>query len=645
MLKVLYAAIVSIVCFRFSPEVNLISNLDPSWRYAINIFHSEPDPLLWGSKVIFTYGPLGFVFNPMPVASDVKISLIFWITSALLVCLLFVYILFSKKLEHINSRRTNLFFSFILFYSGAYIFGGFISTYITSFMILCLLALCWETGRIKFFVLAAMLSVLSMFLKFNSGASDFISLLAFSILVILHRRRTVINYILILCAVPLLFAACFLIYNPDLNELVYYIRGAYEISAGYNSAMSVPINSILYVANFIVLIILFLFLLRTFDFHKIKHSNSIDYILIFAVSVFAAFKHSFVRADHYRIFISTLCIYGAVYVLFMKHELAESFGTSRAMKKLMCIFFVITLIITPDVHNKARDYLIRNFATDNRTTIITHNFYRLVRTSLLNPVHELCNAVKNVKDSGSLALKDVRQRKLPEDFKAAIQDSKTTVYPWLISYRHDISNFVPMPICQAYSAYTSWLDNMNAKFFSDDDTAPRFIVFNLDAIDNRFPLIECPATWLEIFRHYRINRISGKEFLLERSKARELKAKEISTQRYSRNGTISIPSTKNYCLMRINLKLNLLGQLAKILYKIPYVNMRVEFTDGRIITKRVLIETLANETLISSLPLDEESFTAVMSGDRQVNRVKAFTLEGPGLKWYNSSMEVTFTEI
>ena len=185
MLKVLYIALASIICFRFHTITSLVSNLDPSWVYALNIFHF--DGIVWGSKFIFTYGPLGFVFEPMPIGSNVMISLIFWFVSTAAVFLLFLYVLFSKSMGHINSRGTNLFLSFLLLYAGAYIFGRFTSTYITSFLILCLLVLCWDTKQIKFFIAAALLSVLSMFLKFNSGASDFITLLIFAGLTILLR--------------------------------------------------------------------------------------------------------------------------------------------------------------------------------------------------------------------------------------------------------------------------------------------------------------------------------------------------------------------------------------------------------------------------------------------------------------------------
>ena len=118
----------------------------------------------------------------------------------------------------------------------------------------------------------------------------------------------------------------------------------------------------------------------------------------------------------------------------------------------------------------------------------------------------------------------------------------------------------------------------------------------------------------------------------------------LITREFPSDETVIIPDA-DYCLMRLELPLSLLGHLAEIFYCIPRLNMRVEFQDGRVITKRVIAGVLSNETMISPLPEDEDSFEAVMAGDSKAGKVKSIRLEGPGLKYYAPEMKITFMEM
>ena len=73
--------------------------------------------------------------------------------------------------------------------------------------------------------------------------------------------------------------------------------------------------------------------------------------------------------------------------------------------------------------------------------------------------------------------------------------------------------------------------------------------------------------------------------------------------------------------------------------------MRIEFADGREITKRVIVGVLENETIINPFHDDEEAFSLMMAGDFEAGNVKSLRLEGPGLKYYAGTMKVKFSEI
>ena len=90
--------------------------------------------------------------------------------------------------------------------------------------------------------------------------------------------------------------------------------------------------------------------------------------------------------------------------------------------------------------------------------------------------------------------------------------------------------------------------------------------------------------------------------------------------------------------MNVNMNLNLTGKFMKMLYKIPAVLMTAEFEDGRVITKRVLPEVLKNDTIISSLLLDDNDFAQFMNGDMNTGKVKSIQFTGDGIKYYSDEI-------
>ena len=62
-------------------------------------------------------------------------------------------------------------------------------------------------------------------------------------------------------------------------------------------------------------------------------------------------------------------------------------------------------------------------------------------------------------------------------------------------------HFDPLPVIQDYSAYTSYLDQLDRSYLGTPE-APRFILRSPGAIDGRNPVFEPPATQLAIECHY-----------------------------------------------------------------------------------------------------------------------------------------------
>jgi len=65
------------------------TGLDPSWLFGINYFFAHS--IQFGSEVVFTYGPLGFLSHAVPIGNNFEIALFFWTA----VQFIFLWLLFS----------------------------------------------------------------------------------------------------------------------------------------------------------------------------------------------------------------------------------------------------------------------------------------------------------------------------------------------------------------------------------------------------------------------------------------------------------------------------------------------------------------------------------------------------------------------
>lgn len=212
------------------------SGLDPSWFYGLNLAYNRS--ILWGSRFIFTYGPLGALLVPVRLGNIPVLSLIFWIVIASAAVSCYGYILFSERMKVFGARSTNIFVSMLMLYIGAFPLGFYPAEYILSFILMLLLSICYVNRSFILFVLASILSVLSVFFKFSLGPLCLMTMAVFTAIIFVRNREDAKKYIIVLLCIPAAIYLGFLIYNPSLTELYYYFKGAYEISSGYISAMS-----------------------------------------------------------------------------------------------------------------------------------------------------------------------------------------------------------------------------------------------------------------------------------------------------------------------------------------------------------------------------------------------------------------------
>ncbi len=288
--------------------------LDPSWDFAMNYFADKG--FKFGSDVIWTYGPMGYLIGSMDIGSNLMQGIIFQ---------LFLWIFFTGLLGYVilklNVSLGRLFVFLILFECGHLVFYlGFSGLdYFISFITLMLFSLSlFVRRRFVPFFLALCFITAGLFIKFNSLLFNF-SALGIYLLILFHENKNkgAMASGFALVFIPMSFAICYLLYNPSITGMSGYLKGMYEVARGYNSVMSLKgrMMDFYIVAGFGLLYALTMIVLYA------TRQKSFYLSIIFVGPFFAVFKHGFVRQDsHTVVFFSFVLLLFGIIILFTERR-------------------------------------------------------------------------------------------------------------------------------------------------------------------------------------------------------------------------------------------------------------------------------------------------------------------------------------
>lgn len=583
--------------------ISFNSGLDASWAIAINwvINHGYK----FGKDIVFNYGPLGFLTVISADKLNLIIGLIFWI----ILWGIQGYVLI-RSIKTFNITNKILISSLII-----YLFSQRnLAEYYYMYLILLIIAYLWKCNSKDKLILYLLdfLIAISILIKFSLTLLTITSYIMFFVLLSIRNKKINLKLIKHIPIMFLISSVAYYIYNPSIEEFLQYIRMSLEISSGYNVYMTCNDNNI-FVIWVIVIIILYLILILINTF--CKNTDMVLFFVLFSPALFLLYKHGFVRADsHINNSFSGLLMVASIIILLFDYDSIKQ-EKIRVRNSLFYVSIFILLIptlileVTPNTIISQIKY---------KTVSLPINFYNYL----------------NNKDDNLLHISD--------EFKDIISNDTVTIYPYEISYVvADDLNYIPMPLLQAYNAYTPILDNFNSQLFNKD-TAPKYIIFNLDTIDQRIPLIEAPKTWENIHNNYSIVSYDSTNnlYLLEKNVTTNTVMKTSVEREFSISDSISIP--KDYNKIYINTEMSLLGKLTKLFWKIPEINAEITYEDGTVKTGRVILDNLTNGIAIDSLPYDSITLMDNLNDNSYLARVKNIRFFGSGLKFYKSDITINF---
>ena len=241
----------------------ITGGLDPSWQYIINYAASKR------IEFIFTSGPFGFVNYPLNIGSNLEIAilvrLLFWICFSGL----FSYLVLKNYFSLLNISL----FAFLFAFGSSLSFDYFICFIALFFLSLAFFSQRWYL----FYSFVIGLSALLGLVKLSAALLAISSCVVFiGITVFLDKTKALQALLLTIFGIPILFLAFYMLYDPSFSRMLSYLRRAYNISSGYNVAMSMTGRAIaLWLVLFIALAYLFLmglknFLIKSKELHPVK---------------------------------------------------------------------------------------------------------------------------------------------------------------------------------------------------------------------------------------------------------------------------------------------------------------------------------------------------------------------------------------
>ncbi len=547
-----YSLVIVLFTFPFI-ATEIEPGLDPSYMWAFNHFFATG--LEFGRDVVFVYGPLGFIKNPMPIGHNLEIAMA--LISAIRICFVFSLLF----LCHVIRPGKDL-FAFAVTYLSAICFNSI--DYAIIGIVTANIFIYHDQRKIIFLFLSSLFAVLGLLIKINIGISSGLILGSYVLIDWLYYKRSKSLFTAVGFSALSLVVTWGIIYH-SWSGIIYFLRNIFILGTGNLSATSLntPNNWWLLGIGFI--------LFASFPF-IVRDSKVYLLYMISALSFFGIFKYSFAREEElhmiqllsFMMLITAFCIVLCVQI-----------------KPTHVIWLLIPLMLyNMNMHLSKCYHLgdqVQIFGINNFRTMIL-NFSELKQKSLEK------SAV------------NIRENKLPASFLNRIKDQTVDCYPWELSYvPANGLNYKPRPLFQLGCANSTILDAGNARFFESPD-APEYILWHrgwcsdrLCSIDERYLLNEDGLALYQLLNHYVIVDSAQNVQLLERSKLERLeKPRHLSFASYRWNEWISVATHDASAILMAKpvFHKSFLGSMKSFFYKEKEYFIEYKLGDGQILRHR-----------------------------------------------------------
>jgi hypothetical protein len=587
----------------------LNSNVDNTWLFGLN--YGAAHHMVFGRDLVWTWGPLGYLAMPMDISNNLAKGLAFQIAVWALVVAVLWIVFFRSQLP----LRNLVFFSVFLALSGAA--AGIPEELVMAALIL-LVQFRTGSGLGRYIAALTMLGLASL-ITFT-GLIVAIGILTGLLLERILRRGSgaLRDMAIAACVPPMIAAAAWWFSVGSWRTLPAYIKSGVELSSGYNLAMSMwgPPSEFLAAIEVVLFLVIGLVVLPSRGYRATRF-----FALVLALPLFVNFKHGFVREDAH--IIHFFCFVAIALGLVALTIALES-------QKAILMFTILTLlfvVIWQD--NVARVSPRAALGVTGLRTV--SRVWHAVRFGNLR---RTLNAETQKSFQPDLRIEPEIRAIVGHQPVASLSTSYTN------AYLEDL-NLALYPVIQRYSAYTPYLDQLNADWVRDH--GPPFLIFDGKSIDGRHPWTDTPAMWLETYRWYDTRLLGAHNLLLQRrSVPRFTRLEPVAGLRLRFGAELQMPKSQPV-FWSMHCPLSTTGKLRQLLFRVLEVTMTVDKTDGRSDVFRVPLAVVGSPSPGNYLPSNLPEFASVFGEDKSHNfGVESLSFGGPGSSAYMAECRVEF---
>lgn len=556
-------AFLLIVAFGAPPRA---LGLDPSWTEVLAwgfLNHAQ-----WGRDLIFTYGPLGFLqpyasyvdgIFPWYAAGEIILPAAFALTIGLLlrrssVALLglfaLAYVCWCARLAGDVSWAMTLLFGTVYLIAR----GGERATRAWTLATILLAPAFAAIALAKFSLFPLWFACVVLL-----GAADALTG---------HARRGLLVACWFAFALVALWCAC----GQQLLNLPLFIGVSLEIVSGYGHAMG-DRAPLLYETLGLALLGLFLLSCLYAAWSNRSDRRALAIVGLVAAAAVLFWLAFFTRGDHWPWFFPALSV--LPFALLFDDRLTAA----RHLRPALLGTVLLAICIQPPPRTIASDAAFR------------------IRNGVYNLTHLPQLATIRHREWLSVSL----EANLPK-IRIRVGKSRIDMVTWeqgmlLINGM----NYAPRPVFQSYSAYTPRLARLNESYFLGAN-APDFVLFRLDYIDGRLPMIEDSLALIALLKLYR-PVISEHGFLLLQ-RDRKASAEPVVAQGAAKPASLGaeVPLGGDATTLAfIHVDLSAFGRIYTLFFREPALYVTQRSASGETQRHRLVRATAASGFVISPM--------------------------------------------
>jgi hypothetical protein len=448
------------------------NGLDPSWAQALSMAFVHH--LAWGPRIDFTYGPLGFVSQQvLTYGSTAAIALIYVVVVSVAT---FTLLIFWARRSF--SLPVSVMVSYVVGATAVALIdpGDLIIVPVVLFGMSCLTQ--GEVHRrqigIALFGLVAGIALLE---KFSDGVVAVVVLAA--IAATGPGRRWVSDAAIGLGSLVGTVVIAWVATGNSLADLGGYLRYSIDLSDGYASAMQIETGR---TDEWWYALLAFLVIgaVAVCSLWRSSTRVKVATAVVLVAAMWWGLKEGFVRHDGHD-----LIFFGFVPALL----LVLPVPSSRLRQGLVAGIVFLTVVAWTAAGSVPTNLLAVLKDAGGLRTEATTIINGRTRTSTIDAARHSMQQAYGL---------DASQLRELDGHTVAIEQLENAV-----AWAYPAMTWDPEPVVQAYSAYTSALDQLDADFLASAAAPSRILQQPPVGLDGRDPFFEPPTTWVTMMCHYR----------------------------------------------------------------------------------------------------------------------------------------------